>query len=60
MGLKLFYNVQSIKEFNDLWLKPLGVTYNELKDKGVIMEPMRYKKYENTGFNTPSGKVELY
>jgi anaerobic selenocysteine-containing dehydrogenase len=50
----------SLEEFNDWRVKGLGITFQEFKDKGYLMEPMKYKKYEHEGFETPTGKVELY
>jgi len=41
-------------------LSPLGITYQELKEKGFIYPPHKYRKYEEKGFKTPSGKIELY
>ena len=38
----------------------MGITFEELKTRGFVAVPMRYKKYEEGGFPTPSGKVELY
>lgn len=39
---------------------PLGITFEELKEKGFVTLPMRYRKYKDKGFKTPTGKVELY
>ena len=41
-------------------LKGMGITYEDFKKRGYISEPIQYKKYEERGFRTPSGKVELY
>jgi len=38
----------------------MGITFEDLLKRGYIVEPMKYKKYEKKGFNTPSGRVELY
>jgi anaerobic selenocysteine-containing dehydrogenase len=38
----------------------LGITFNELKQRGFIKVPFKYRKYENGGFKTPTGKIELY
>jgi anaerobic selenocysteine-containing dehydrogenase len=58
----------SVTEMLDHILKPLGITFEEFKKKGWIAAPQRWKKYEQgllrpdnkPGFNTPSGKIELY
>ena len=31
-----------------------------MQDRGYIVEPMKYQKYLKRGFDTPTGKVELY
>lgn len=38
----------------------LGVTFEEIKQKGWIKVPFRYRKYMDGGFKTPTGKIELY
>jgi anaerobic selenocysteine-containing dehydrogenase len=45
----------------DKYLEPMGMTFEELKrHPGVVSSTTRYRKYLERGFNTPSGKVELY
>jgi anaerobic selenocysteine-containing dehydrogenase len=41
-------------------LKPAGMTYEELKSKGMLRGKWTYRSYEGKGFGTPSKKVELY
>jgi len=42
-------------------LAPEGYTHKEYVEKvRVFIPPPQFKKYEKTGFGTPSGKVELY
>jgi anaerobic selenocysteine-containing dehydrogenase len=43
---------------NDL-LRPAGMNFAEFADIGHLEGTERYKKYETSGFKTPSGKVEL-
>jgi anaerobic selenocysteine-containing dehydrogenase len=50
----------SVEEFNEWRVRGLGISFEELKKRGYIMVPARYKKYEQEGFDTPTGKVELY
>ncbi len=38
----------------------LGITFDELKQKGFVKVPFKYRKYERDGFKTPTGKIELY
>jgi anaerobic selenocysteine-containing dehydrogenase len=51
----------SIEEFNDWRVKDLGVTFNDFKQKEKkLIKPIQYRKYAKEGFQTPTGKVELY
>ena len=36
------------------------MTFAELKEKGSVTVPFKYRKYEDSGFKTPTGKIELY
>lgn len=38
----------------------LDITFDELKQKGFVKVPFEYRKYQNKGFKTPTGKIELY
>ncbi len=60
MGLKPSTPWQNSREYNDYVVKDMGITYEEFKKIAYIAEPIKYKKYEQEGFKTPSGKVELY
>jgi anaerobic selenocysteine-containing dehydrogenase len=52
---------ETIEECYDYRLKPLGFTFREFLDQGgVYNPPRRFKKYEQNGFGTPTGKIELY
>ena len=44
----------------DFILKPIGLTFDEFKKVGHISGVKKYRGYLENGFNTPSGKVELY
>ena len=44
----------------DMILKPLRMTYADLKEKDFLKADKNYRKYENRGFGTPTGKVELF
>jgi anaerobic selenocysteine-containing dehydrogenase len=50
---------KSAAECNDWMLAGMGLTFAELARQGFYQEPRRYKKYEQAGFDTASGKVEL-
>lgn len=43
----------------DLVLAPAGLTYRQFVEKGMLTGPVRFQKYLEKGFKTPSGKVEL-
>jgi anaerobic selenocysteine-containing dehydrogenase len=47
-------------EFLDELLKPAGLTFEEFRQVGAITGVKQYRHYQANGFNTPSGKVELY
>ena len=51
---------ESVESLYDYRLKPAGLTHKDVVEKGAILGPNEYKKYEKTGFATPTGKVELY
>lgn len=57
---KSFLPWDNVDEFNDFRVKGLGMKFEELKKQGYVVFPIKYKKYEEKGFNTPTGKVELY
>jgi anaerobic selenocysteine-containing dehydrogenase len=40
-------------------LRPSGLTYREFVATGYLKGPDRFKSYEEKGFRTPTGKVEL-
>jgi anaerobic selenocysteine-containing dehydrogenase len=50
-----------MEELYDYQLKPLGYTWEEFVSKVRYDDPLAgYKRYERSGFATPSGKVEIY
>jgi anaerobic selenocysteine-containing dehydrogenase len=59
---------KDVEEMYTDMIAPAGVNYEELKEKGRMIPPFEYRKYEKgmlrqdgqPGFNTPTGKVELY
>jgi anaerobic selenocysteine-containing dehydrogenase len=40
-------------------VKPSGLTYSQFVEKGYLKGSERFKLYEEDGFRTPTGKVEL-
>jgi anaerobic selenocysteine-containing dehydrogenase len=55
-----FFPWDSVEEFNDIQLMGMGLTFHDLKDKGYVETPITYKRYEEEGLNTPTGKIELF
>lgn len=59
---------KDMKEYyTEVTLKPLGITFEELQEMGVVQKPGKYRKYETgelaggtPGFMTPTHMVELY
>jgi len=47
------------EEFLEDIVKPAGLTYQQFVEKGYMKGPDRFKLYEEKGFRTPTGKVEL-
>jgi anaerobic selenocysteine-containing dehydrogenase len=60
--MKLGLCTEPVKDVLDSQLRAggLDVTFDELKQRGFIKVPFKYRKYENGGFNTPTRKIELY
>jgi anaerobic selenocysteine-containing dehydrogenase len=60
--MRLPVGTESVKDVLDAQLAAggLDITFDELKQKGFIQIPLKYRKYENGGFRTPTGKIELY
>jgi anaerobic selenocysteine-containing dehydrogenase len=57
---KRFLPWKDADEFNNFRVKDMGLSFEELKKKGYVTVERKYKKYEESGFKTPTGKVELY
>ncbi|MGD0658279.1 MAG: molybdopterin-dependent oxidoreductase [Syntrophorhabdales bacterium] len=51
---------ESTEEFNDFRVRGIGMTFEQLKEVGYVPRVPSYRQYEEKGFNTPTGKVELY
>ncbi len=59
--LGLEAGTEPLEEILDRRLKGLGLSFEQLKDRGSVSVPLAYRKYEQMKmFLTPSGKVELY
>lgn len=51
---------ESLEQLLDFRLEPLGLTFEQLKERHLVQPPQEYRKYERGGFRTPSRKVELF
>ncbi len=61
MGFGDRFPWQTTEELYDERLQGTGLSWSEFSDKYTTYIPeFKFKKYEQTGFATPSGKVELY
>ncbi len=62
MGYEEYFPWVSEVDAINFRLKPLGLSYEQLKENGnsMLYGERVEKKYEQAGFKTPSGKVEIY
>ncbi|MBW2345637.1 MAG: molybdopterin-dependent oxidoreductase, partial [Deltaproteobacteria bacterium] len=44
----------------DFVLRPAGLSFEEFKRIAIIPGSLQYRRYKEKGFETPSGKVEIY
>lgn len=52
---------RTLEELLDYRLSRSGRTFADFEESGFMeLQPPQYQKYKETGFATPSGKVELY
>ncbi|MCP4104153.1 MAG: AMP-binding protein [Desulfobacteraceae bacterium] len=51
---------ETLEDILNYRLEPLGLNFEELKEKFMVFPPHEYRKFEKSGFHTSSGKVELY
>ena len=58
--LKSPWGTESLEEVIDYQLQPLGVNFEQMKERGFVSVAPTYLKYQKSGFATPSGKIELY
>lgn len=62
MGLHQNYPFHDTKSWLSHMIKPSGVTFGQLETEQIVYAtpPIQYRKYEEKGFNTPSGKLEFF
>lgn len=61
-GYQKYFPWETVEEVLDYVLKPTGLSVAGLKEKpeGIKFGRVKFKAYEEKGFPTPSGKVEIY
>ncbi|MCP4133047.1 MAG: molybdopterin-dependent oxidoreductase [bacterium] len=60
LGLKKAFPWENYHHFLEYMLEDTGMNFDEFCEKGILTGTMEYEKYKTKGFNTASGKVELY
>jgi anaerobic selenocysteine-containing dehydrogenase len=61
LGQEEYWPWPDLEELYDYRLEPLGVTFREFVAEHLVHCPeLEFKKYADSGFGTPSGKVELH
>ncbi|MGD9947173.1 MAG: molybdopterin-dependent oxidoreductase [Desulfobulbus sp.] len=62
LGLEQDFPWQTAEEALDFQLEPAGVSVADLREngKGLRIEELRYEKYRDQPFKTPSGKIEFF
>jgi anaerobic selenocysteine-containing dehydrogenase len=60
--MKLPVGTEEVKDVLNTQLKAggLGYDFDQLVQRGFAEAPLKYRRYEKTGFRTPTGKIELY
>lgn len=59
LGLEKYF-WENMEDFFDMLLQSSGITFAKFREKGILTGTREYRKFENRGFQTSSGKVELY
>jgi anaerobic selenocysteine-containing dehydrogenase len=60
LGQEEYWPWKTVEEVCDYRFAPLGVTFSEVSSRGGLKPSREYGKYNDQGFGTPSGKVEIY
>jgi thiosulfate reductase/polysulfide reductase chain A len=60
--MKLPVGTETVEDVLDAQLAAgnVGMTFDQLKQRGFVKMPFKYRKFEEKGFKTPTGKIELY
>ncbi|UCH95751.1 MAG: molybdopterin-dependent oxidoreductase, partial [Candidatus Aminicenantes bacterium] len=59
LGLEKYF-WENMENFFDMLLQSSGITFAEFRERGILSGTKEYRKFERRGFQTSSGKVELY
>ncbi len=59
LGQEEYWPWETIEEVYDHALEPVGLNFKQLVDQYGVFGKKEYRRYEQLGFGTPSGKVEL-
>lgn len=60
LGLHEAFPWKDRKQYLDWLLEDTGMTFDEFCERGILVGEMRYHKYREEGFHTPTGKFELF
>jgi len=60
LGYGEYFQWDTWEDWAKRQLKPVGISLQELKERGFWDGKMRYRRYLSDGFATPSGLVEIY
>ena len=60
IGARKFLPWRSKREFNAFLLGDNGISFEELEEKGFARFPYKLGNFEEAGFRTPTGRIELY
>jgi thiosulfate reductase/polysulfide reductase chain A len=60
LGQEEYWPWQTHEEVMEHRAEPIGLGFKELVETGGLVPPPDFKKYENKGFATNTGKFELY
>ncbi|MCB2192660.1 MAG: molybdopterin-dependent oxidoreductase [Deltaproteobacteria bacterium] len=59
LGQEEYWPWETVEEVYDYCLEPIGLNYKKLVEQNGVFGQREYRRYEQHGFGTPSGKVEL-
>ncbi|MBG0791419.1 MAG: molybdopterin-dependent oxidoreductase [Desulfovibrionaceae bacterium] len=59
LGQEQYWPWETVEDVYDHCLEPIGLTFRQLAEQNGVFGQRKYRQYEEHGFGTPSGKVEL-